>query len=560
MKIPPPTDRAGFFDEIAQACLASRNDRIAKYETLRSYYLFGCNSSDEPAYFNKILPQIDLLVSFLFSGETTKYGIVIDAEDEEKKVNLPRVKPLTRRLNTRWHKSHADVQASLAIQWSLVYGSMFVKMIQRGRQSIPYLVDPHSFGVYAEDMQFLDDQEAFVHTYTVDAKALQRMLEGHPRRDEILASVSKTMKRDTVDMPAGVQRIVMSSFPMTSYPSGPGQVTSPYNLFDAYRAKTVNERIEMRELWVWDDDADDYRIATMASGNVCIYDRPNTEKKTQKNPKDQILYLPGEHPFIQFCPNPDPGYFWGESEVDRVTQLQDLRELRMEQIIELLNRQVKPPTTQRGNWQGISDETAYAAQVFGGGLASADPTADIKVWAPTIPQDTYMEVREIDSMFNEIMGLSNVTQGKGESGVRSKGHAAELARLGSARIKKRAGLIEDSLDELGAHYLRLMQQHDPEVLIDENGQKFTAEQFTRQCTVKVDGHSSSPIFVEDSKALAFELFDRRAITRAELIERTDPVNKQGALEDLKKIEAAEAKARQAEMAAEAAKGGMRAVK
>ena len=560
MKIPPPAERDGFFNEIEQACLVSRNDRIAKYETLRSYYLFGCNSSDEPAYFNKILPQIDLLVSFLFSGETTKYGIQVDAEDNEKKIMLPRVPALTRRLNTRWHKSHADVQVSLAIAWALVYGTMLIKMIQRGRSTIPYLVDPHSFGVYSEDLQFLDDQEAFVHTYTIDDKALGRLLYGHRNKAEILASVSKSMKRDTVDMPAGVQRIMMSTLPMTSYPNGPGQVTSPYNLFDAYRAKTINERIEMSELWVWDDDANDYRIATRASGVVLIFDRPNTEKKTQKDAKDQIFYLPGEHPFIQFCPNPDPGYFWGESEVDRVTQLQDLRETRMEQIIELLNRQVKPPTTQRGNWQGIPDETAYAMQVFGAGLASADPTADIKVWAPTIPQDTYAEIREIDAMFNEIMGLSNVTQGKGESGVRSKGHAAELARLGSARIKKRAGIIEDSLDIMGSHYLRLMQQHDPETMNDAEGKSFTAEQFTRDFTVKVDGHSSSPIFVEDSKALAFELFDRKAMTRAELIERTDPVNKQGMLEDLKKIEAAEAAAAKAEKEAEARKEGLKAVK
>lgn len=558
MKIPPAADRSGFYEEIVQACLVSRNDRIGIYEILRCYYLFGCSSDNNPALMNKILPSIALLTSFLFAGETTKYGIVIDDESGEKNTDLPKVPPLTRRLNGKWHRSHADIQAKLAIEWSLVYGTMLLKMIQRGRNTIPYLVEPHSFGVYDESLQFLDDQEAFVHVYTIDQKVLDRLLADHPKRDMIVKNVAATMRQDIHDLPAAVNRIIMSSLPMTSYPNGPGQIASPYNVIDAYRPKTANERVEMRELWVWDDDADDYRIATMASGGICIYDRPNSTKKKEKDAKDSIFYLPGEHPFIQFAPNPDPGYFWGQSEVDRLTSLQDARETRIQQVIELLNRQVKPPMTLKGNWQGIQDETQFAMQVFGAGISSVDPQADAKLWAPTVPQDTFAEVREYDSMINEIMGLSNVTQGKGESGVRSKGHAAELARLGSARIKARANIIEDSLDNLGLHFLRLMQQHDPEKMKDTNGQDFTAEQFTKDYTVKVDGHSSSPIFVEDQKELALKLLEVHAITRAQFIEMTDPPNKQVLLADLQKIEASEAAAKKAEQEAE--QKGLRSVK
>lgn len=555
MKIPAiAADRAGFYDEIVQACLVSRNDRIAIYERLRCYYLFGCNSDSDPALYNKILPSIDLLVSFLFSGETTKYGIVVDQEGAGRERDIKKVPALTRRLNSKWHRSHADIQSLLAIKWSLVYNTMLIKMIQRGRNTYPYLLEPHSFGVYDESLQFLDDQEAFVHVYTVDKTALPRLLGDHPRRAEIIANASATMRAPTHELPAAVNRIIMSSFPMFDGPNGPGQVTSPYNLIDAYRARTANERVEMHELWVWDDDADDYRIVTMASGGIPIYDRPNSQKKVQKDAKDQIFYLPGEHPFVHFCPNPDPGYFWGQSEVDRLTGLQDARETRLEQIIELLNRQVKPPMTLKGQWQGIPDETNYAMQVFGAGIASSDPTAEAKVWAPTVPADTFVEMREFDAMFNEIMGLSNVLQAKGESGVRSKGHAAELARLGSSRVKARANVIEDSLDNLGLHYLRLMQQHDPEKMRDEDGQEFTAEQFTKDYTVKIDGHSSSPLFMEDQKEMAFALFEAHAITRAELIEMLDPPSKQVMLENLKRIEAAEAKAKKAEQEAEQQKG------
>lgn len=543
-------DRDQLYDEVAQACIVSRNDRIAFYERMRSYYLWGCDGSGDPATFNKIFPQVDQVASFVFGAETTRFGITL-GESADPKIELPKVPALSRRVNARWSDSNCDILFGMALRWSMVYGSMFLKLIQRGpknrNRTIPYIVEPHSFGVYREDVPFLSDQEAFVHTYQISEKVLDHMLIAHPRRAQIMASVVASMKQSDHDSPQGVQRIIMSTQAMTGYPNGPGQINNLSNIMQTYRARTVDERVEMRELWIWDDDLNDYRVVTLASGSVYIYDRQN-------------FWLPGDHPFTQVCPYPCYDYLWGAPIVDKLTRLQDLREGRLEQIVELLNRQVKPATSQRGNWQGIPDETNYASQVFGGGMASSDPTADFKTYFPTVPQDTYAEVREIDAMFNEMTSLPNVTQGKGEPGVRAKGHAAELARLGSSRIKNTAFTVEDSLDRLGTQYLKAMQIYEKDPLTDDNGQKFIARQFTGDAVVKVDAHSSSPIFIEDQKALANELFEARAIDRAEFIEIKNPPNKQVMLANLKKIERAEAAAAEAERKAELAQKGLKAVK
>ena len=315
-------------------------------------------------------------------------------------------------------------------------------------------------------------------------------------------------------------------------------MTSPFDLINGYRAKVGDERVEMRELWIWNDDTDDYHIATLASGGVTIFDRPNTNREDAR----QSVYLPGEHPFIQICPVWAYDYFWGHSMVERVIQLQALREGRLQQVMELLSRQVKPPSTLKGTWQGIPDETNYAAQVFGASLSSNDPTADVKVWAPTVPPDTWAEIREIDNSFDEMMGLPRIVQGKGEPGVRSKGQTSELARLGSARAKKQAYTLEDALDKIGTHFFKLLRQHDDTSMRDEDGQDFTAEQFTEDAMVKVDAHSSSPLFTEDQKELSFALYKAGAIDRATLIEMTDPPNRQILLERLKKLDASRAAA------------------
>ena len=139
-------------------------------------------------------------------------------------------------------------------------------------------------------------------------------------------------------------------------------------------------------------------------------------------------------------------------------------------------------------------------------------------------------------MMEEASGISSVLQGRGEQGVRSAGHASQLARLGSSRAKKRALVVEDALEKMATLYLKVMQQYDPTHLRDADGVKFIPEQFTRDYVVKVDAHSNSPIFMEDLRSLAFNLFKAQAIDKESLIDLLDPPMKQMLKDRLKKIE------------------------
>jgi hypothetical protein len=532
-----PIDREQLYSEVANKCLISRDDRISQYNTLRSYYLFGSGPESRPASFNKIFPHIDTLSSFLFASDTTRFSIIlgagVNAEVEHKKTS-----PLIRRLNDKWSDSNADIVFGQAVNWSLVYNTMIIKLIQRGRETTPYLVDPSSFGVLREDQCQLDKQEAFVHTYYTTKSQLERDLAGHPNLKDILNRVSVS-QQDTTQMSAGVQRIITSQFAGASLSQNMiGNTYAPLESSLMYRPKVGEEVIEMMELYVWNDEENDYQIVTMASGGVCIYDRAN-------------FFYHGEHPFIQVCPNPAPDYFWGYSEVQRLMRLQDMREHRMEQISNLLDRAVDPPTALTG-WMGLVDEKNFALSKVGGVLSSSEMGGKVEQFRPQVPQDTFAEIREIDHMFSEMSGISNVLSGRGETGVRSKGHASELARLGSARPKKRALVIEDSLEVLATKYLKLDQQHNPDPLRTPDGQEFISEQFTKDFMVKVDAHSSSPVFMEDMKQDAMELFKAHAITRKTLVQLIHPPMEQEILQELKIIEKKEEEQKKAEAQAQQA--------
>lgn len=151
-------------------------------------------------------------------------------------------------------------------------------------------------------------------------------------------------------------------------------------------------------------------------------------------------------------------------------------------------------------------------------------------------------------MFEEASGIVSVLQGRGEAGVRSSGHASQLARLGSSRAKKRALVIEDSLEKLATLYLKCMQAYDKIHLTDIEGRKFIPAQFTKDYVVKVDAHSNSPIFMEDSRKLAFELFQANVIDKESLLDLIEPPMKQLLLERLKKMEAKQAEAQKQQQA------------
>lgn len=519
MRIPNnPDEREAFYLDLMYKCSVSHEERRADYSSLRSFYLFGNDASAPPAIFNKIYPHIDQLSSFLYSAETTRFSIDIGASVSS--MEQKRIPVLIKALHDEWQNSNADQVFSTALNWALCYNSTFIKLVVNDGIH-PYMVEPSAMGVLREDAQYTDRQEAIMQTYYITRSELYSRLYSHPKRDSIIKRVSASQHPEQSAIPEGLDRIMTSQIDPTMY----GNVNLDLGGINRYKARVSEDTIMMQELWVWNDDTKDYQVVTIAEPQVLIYDRPG-----------ESLFLKGECPFIQVCPDPQYDYFWGQSEVQRLVFLQQMRNKRIEEILELLERQVNPPTAISG-FTGILDEKNFALNRAGGLLASDMPNARVDRLPPNIPNDLYESVREIDLMFAEVSGISNVLSGRGETGVRSSGHASQLARLGSSRAKKRALVTEDALEKVATLYLKLMQAYDNKHFLDDDGNKFIAAQFTNDFVVKVDAHSNSPIFTEDLRDLAFNLFKAQAIDRASLIDLLEPPMKQMLLDRLKAQEA-----------------------
>ena len=519
MRIPQAeADREEFYIDLMQKCLVSVDGRRTQYDKLKCFFLFGSSPDDPPALYNKIAPHIDQLNSFLYSSETTRFSINMGASVD--KFQHSKIPVLTRALNDEWLNSNTDQVFSTAINWSLVFNSTFVKVVVGKSGGInPYMIEPGTIGVLREDKPYTDRQEAIAHKYYMTKSELYTRLYSHPKRESILRRVFDAPK-PVDEAPNAMNRLAFSQ----TQPNITGNVNLSLESMSRYTAIVAESVVEMVELWVWNDDISDYQVVTMASPDVVIYDRSG-----------ESMFLKGECPFIQICPNPLYDYFWGQSEVEKLIYLQELRTKRVGEIAMLLAKQVNPPKAFSG-FMGITDEKAFALNTPSSFILSDTPGGKVEELAPKMPDDLFKEIAEIDAMFAEASGISSVLQGRGETGVRSAGHASQLARLGSSRAKKRALIIEDSLEKLATLYLKLMQAYTDTHFTDENGVVFIPEQFTNDYVVKVDAHSNSPIFMEDSRDLAFKLFEAKVIDKKRLIDLVDPPMKQLLKEDLEKEE------------------------
>ena len=207
MRIPTELEQKwAFYNDLADKCTRTQNDRKSFYGRMRNFYLYGYDgSSAVPCKFNKIYPHIDAITSFLYSQETTRFATQLGVSVSD--LEYGKVGPINRGLNDEWHNSDTDIVYGTSLTWALVYGSTFVKPRWKVDGIEAYVVDPHNFGVLREDSPMLSSQEAFTHDYYITVSQLRDELEAagpHPRRATILEQVAAMPKTVTSPRPRSI--------------------------------------------------------------------------------------------------------------------------------------------------------------------------------------------------------------------------------------------------------------------------------------------------------------------------------------------------------------------
>jgi hypothetical protein len=518
MKIPSdPTERLAFYSELISKMFESADERRSYYSTLRTYVKNGGMQQAAPI-FNNMGAHMDLLACMLYAQDTTRFSMEPDATSDA--TVLPKLSISGRRVQQEWQDSNCDQTFAAAIRESFSSGTAIVMLMwgSDGKEGCvqPYLIDAEKFGVLRETVGSLSRQHAVAYKYEITKSSLDALLRDHPKRASIMEQISASKgDEDSDNSDSGQQKLFISGTQPNLVGSAPfGAVITPTG---EPVARTADDLVQMCALYVYDDDAQDFRYITLADPWIVIYERHLGDKINGKS-----VFVKGELPFIKVCPNPNEHYFWGTPEAGKLQQLQDWLNQRISETRSMMNRQARPP----GIARGLGDQAEIADMMSrpGGVLTSDDLFGEIeyKEITPDIPEDLFRDLLNIMDMFNQISGLPKLAQGQGEQGVRSDAQVRSLMQAGTTRIKNRALVIERSLSDAATLIWKMLRTFCSDRLIDEDGQLFLMQQLPDTLSVKVDAHSSSPAFVEEDKDRALVEFKAGLIDAAGYFDRTNP--------------------------------------
>ena len=506
MKFPKnQEDRERVYIGLRDSCGISRGDRGSRYAARRTWYLRGAEGPNMSRY-NKLAGAIRDLTAFLFAAEMTRFGVKVPRKHAGELADQAMI--ASQVFGEVWHDNDCAAIVTRAIEWACVYDTIPVKILKTAQGPELYLLHPGNFGVLREGVPYIDRQEAFCEWYSMGVSELERSLEYHPDGKDLFRAIASSA---TTGAPLAPQQALASAQGRLQFASiSPNMVGTAGIGFSLGPEPMEDEpQVECCELWVWDDELGaydeekkkpkgDYRVVDMHIGtDIVMWDRPCPSDWT------------GSHPYVLVTPEPDLGYLWGHSKVEPLIPLQAWREELMNQISERIKLQLKPPRSFTG-WGGLNEDRVAALNRPNGFLNNPNLTGKVETFAPEMPPDAFAEVKEIDKMFSERLGLKGLLEGQADPSVRNTGQAGIMTSLASAGIRQQSLIIEDQVEEIATKFFRILQVHDDDTYVyregdeEEKPKTFLLSQLPKETVIKVAAHTSSPLYAErlETKAAA----------------------------------------------------------
>lgn len=488
----------------------SLDERRNKARAWRTWYLHG--APEWGARYNMIGPQVNTLSGYLYAPRSVRFSLNTGPVSDAARIAT--LETASDRLRALWNASGADECYSSQTLWGLVYGTSLAKFAWRKGVAACDPVTASDFGVWRDDLCGLDGQQALLHVYRLDVETIRGWLasSGMPTR-EVEAWMRRWGEGTNTEAPTHGSIAIGQMNPIgwngQQQANGIAGAVNDWGSVSADYAHADAPTIEVEEVWAKDDATGDWRILQIVQGDLVLSDRRND-------------FLPGRHPFVQLTPDPIDDWFWGRSTVEQLIPLQSLREKRMNQLDRLAARQANPPMVLSG-FSGVNDEKAAAVMRRGGLLAASQvPGAKVELLTPGANALGFEIINEIDGMFANTLGLTEMLQGQSTGKERGGAHARAMMEAGAGRLTRRMLNIERAVAEGAGLLMDLAKRNDDTVLVDDEGSKYVLAQIPADATVEVAAHSSSPLFASRAQQDAAQLLELGIIDKQDFLDLADP--------------------------------------
>ncbi len=501
--------------DMVRMCTSTRGTRETFYNENMAYYMQG-GTDISRGRANKVKPVVNRQASFLYAPESIKFWADVSPEEDSDE-NYKRSDPVSQVVSQAWTDSDLDTLFFEAVKHSRVNGCGIISVLPRPRTDgkidlISYNINPKYFGVLREDVNRLERQQAVSLTNYYTIEEIEARISRHPDRNSIFKELATATMggadSDVITMGPNATQFEAQYWKGGPSPYVPNTPVTYYGFYDLY---------------CFDDDLGDWRVFTV-TGNSIVWDRPISR-----------IGIPGMLPFVKVCAEEHPEYFWGISLVDDLKKLQDWYSGKMDDMDNLIDQILNPPTAATG--MGKSYEESLAAfRKPGGQITTTSTTAKIEQFVPTMPESVFEYIKGIDALLMDQSNMRPSMFGRQEAGVRTEGMAAGLLRVAGAEMRVMGLAIEKQAQQCAQMLFRYLRRYSPEKVVDEDGKLFSLVEFPDDARIRVDGHSSNPLFVEDNAQLAMGLMRYGAITQETLVRMLHPALEGKILHDLRKIQ------------------------
>jgi len=531
---------------LVEQCRVSVGMRSSFYQTLNQITETGRYDGGK-ALINKMFKILDRTKSHLFSNIELKFAM--DFDRPRPRVDYDRASEAAKVLGRTWERNGTGTTFQQGVFESLKYGACIHKQwveMQGPEQNRPFyydkLVMPWQFGVYREDENRLDRQEALCETITLTMPEVWKRIY---HRDD----AAKLFNRIKTHAQSGISTSNPQSFfhdilstsqldTTGSAATRPGGIMQLNNTpsYSTMGATIAPETVEMHELWV--KDSEDYTTIQLIEPDIII---APFHKRINLLVKDS-----GLQPYRLIQPNVVTNWIWGRSELMDLVEPQGLLAQWCDDARRLMG-------VQFDKLLGFSGEAGLTDELYGqmrlAGYANLGQGGDIKDITPKFPPETLPMIQFIIKTIDELAGYPSIMQGQGDSGVRANDHAQTLMKTASPTLRDRSLLVEFQCAAAADLTFELMQAKDesnywlkaddPVKDVDET--KFLLADLPDDLRVTVDSHSSSPIFSEENTQLIFAAAKMGYVTGDYVLDNMPFPNRELAKLKLKEKEVAQSK-------------------
>jgi hypothetical protein len=190
---------------------------------------------------------------------------------------------------------------------------------------------------------------------------------------------------------------------------------------------------------------------------------------------------------------------------------------------------------------GLQEERIQALNRPGGIAIAQQPGGTIQDFKVELPKEAFAFFELIDELLSEESNMRPAQFGRKENTAqaRTEGIFSNIMRVGAAPIRRKATIVERQIADAANQLWRMMRRYSTDLLPDiQTSTWFYPADFPEHSRVVVDGHSTSPLFVEDYAQLAEGLFRASAIDQETLIDLLHPPLYQMMKHRLKRIQMA----------------------